>query len=411
MRVKRYVVDSMPDALQRIRHDLGKDAVILNTKEVRSGGFMGFFVKKKIEVIAAIDQTAAHMSLGVEPVHSPGLSAPAPAAATASYASSPALETAPISRTASSVGVLEHAGPGAYSADKREDMLMDEIRKMKVMVQQLSFISKDQRRMPEAFRKLERRLLDQEVEPDLVHAVIQDAMELAGALQDQISDDQAAQLIRKPLRQILKCDGKKGISPDTRIVNFVGPTGVGKTTTIAKLAAEQVLKYNRKVGFITTDTYRIAAVEQLKTYATILNVPLEVIVSPQEAKRAFQQLADKDIVFMDTAGRNYRKELYVSELNSLLHSSGQSETFLVLSLTSKYRDMKVITENFSKFKLDKVLFTKSDETESYGAILNIANEFPLTLSYITNGQNVPDDIGELNEEELIDLILEEHGDE
>jgi flagellar biosynthesis protein FlhF len=195
------------------------------------------------------------------------------------------------------------------------------------------------------------------------------------------------------------------MSPDTRIVHFVGPTGVGKTTTIAKLAAEQVLKYNRKVGFITSDTYRIAAVEQLKTYATILNVPLEVVFSPQDLSKAYEQLQDRDLIFMDTAGRNYRNEMYVSELNALLRSQGKSETFLVLSLTTKYKDMKAITDNFSKFKLDKVLFTKLDETDSYGAVVNLVHDFKLQLSYVTHGQNVPDDITELDEQRILDLIL------
>jgi flagellar biosynthesis protein FlhF len=110
---------------------------------------------------------------------------------------------------------------------------------------------------------------------------------------------------------------------------------------------------------------------------------------------------------MDTAGRNFRNPMYVSELNSLLQAKGKSETFLVMSLTSKYKDMKAITENFAKFRLDKVLFTKMDETRSYGSIVNLLYDFNLQLSYMTNGQNVPDDILEVNEEQLINRILEE----
>ena len=108
---------------------------------------------------------------------------------------------------------------------------------------------------------------------------------------------------------------------------------------------------------------------------------------------------------MDTAGRNFRNEMYVSELNTLLKENGNSETYLVLSLTSKYRDMKTITENFSKFKIDKILYTKMDETDSYGSIINIAHDFSLNCSYVTNGQNVPDDINEINENQIVDLIM------
>jgi len=121
--------------------------------------------------------------------------------------------------------------------------------------------------------------------------------------------------------------------------------------------------------------------------------------------KAFAKLADRDIIFMDTAGRNFRNEMYVSELNSLLQTKGKSETFLVLSLTTKYKDMQAITNNFTKFKLDKVLFTKMDETESYGSIVNLLHEYGLQLSYVTNGQSVPDDIIEADEHKIIDLIL------
>ncbi|MGG2201708.1 AAA family ATPase [Paenibacillus validus] len=223
----------------------------------------------------------------------------------------------------------------------------------------------------------------------------------------ELSETFVKQSLQRQLLAMLRMEGSKSIAADTRIAHFVGPTGVGKTTTIAKLAAEQVLKHHRKVGFITSDTYRIAAVEQLKTYATILNVPLEVVFSPSDLTKAFDNLKDCDLIFMDTAGRNFRNEMYVSELNALLKSSGKSETFLVLSLTTKYKDMKAITSNFSKFKLHKVLFTKMDETDSYGAILNLVREFGLQISYIANGQSVPDDIRVLQEQFIIDLILED----
>ncbi|MDT2264619.1 AAA family ATPase [Paenibacillus larvae] len=190
------------------------------------------------------------------------------------------------------------------------------------------------------------------------------------------------------------------------MIHFVGPTGVGKTTTIAKLAAEQVLKHHKKAGFITSDTYRISAVEQLRTYANILGVPLEVVFSPQNLPRAFEALQDVDVIFMDTAGRNFRKELAVSELNALLQSCGETETYLVLSLTTKYEDIRVITENFIKFGVDKVLFTKMDETATYGTLVNLKRDFQLPFSYLTDGQNVPDDITLADEDKIVELLLE-----
>ncbi|MNI43937.1 Flagellar biosynthesis protein FlhF [compost metagenome] len=136
-----------------------------------------------------------------------------------------------------------------------------------------------------------------------------------------------------------------------------------------------------------------------------MNVPLEVVQSPGDVQRAFQRLNDCDLILMDTAGRNYLNEIYVAELHSLLSPSENSETYLVLSLTSKAQDMKKITEHFSRYGLDKVIFTKLDETESVGPMFNLMNDYPLKLSYITNGQNVPDDLILSNQEMLIDMIM------
>jgi flagellar biosynthesis protein FlhF len=411
MRVKRYVVDSMPDALQKIRTELGKDAVILNTKEVRSGGFLGFFGKKKIEVIAAIDSSSAPPSnnnavpiIRANPVK--------PAAAPVHY---------PLSMpTSSSVALLDKEEPAVqvpkitFPEPKMittEEMLLSEIKQMKEMMKRFSQGTEVIDELPAVFQQLKLRLLEQEVDTELVDELISQVIEESEAGQAELTEAFALKSIHRQLQALLRSQGSKSIDEDTKVVHFVGPTGVGKTTTIAKLAAEQVLKNQKKVAFITSDTYRIAAIEQLKTYANILNVPIEVVFSPQDLHRAFQQFQDVDLIFMDTAGRNFRNEMYVSELNTLLKTQGKSETFLVLSLSSKYRDMKTITQNFSKFKLDKVLFTKFDETSSYGAIVNLMHDFSLQLSYITNGQNVPDDISEINEKEIVDFILEGNSDD
>jgi flagellar biosynthesis protein FlhF len=412
MRVKRYVVDSMPDALQRIRSDLGKNAVILNTKEVRSGGFLGMFGKKKIEVIAATDSTpggtAEKPAVSANPSLSPFPSAPSLPVAQSSSSPNPLTKTS----LHASIAVQEELASALADVNvpkrttKQDDILLDEMKQMKELIYQLTVINRDKSSFPQEFHKWEARLQQHEIDPILVRMIMDNAVS-ASRNAGPCTQDQARSYVKHELLRILNIEQFTGIAPSTKIVHFVGPTGVGKTTTIAKLAAEQVLKHNRKVGFITSDTYRIAAVEQLKTYATILNVPLEVVFSPQELSKAVQQLKDRDIIFMDTAGRNYRNEMYVSELNSLLQTKGHTETYLVHSLSTKYKDMKVITENFAKFKLDKVLFTKMDETDSYGSIINLAHEFSLQLSYLTNGQNVPDDITEFDQEHFIDLILED----
>ncbi|MBP1991320.1 flagellar biosynthesis protein FlhF [Paenibacillus eucommiae] len=415
MRVKRYVVDSMPDALQKIRSDLGKDAVILNTKEIRSGGFLGMFGKKKIEVIAATDTgggEGTNASSGAKPAAAirPAAAVVRPAPATAPAQALAVLTQEKRSDFPEVPDVLHTYTPpkaASHAPRPQEELLLEEIKQMKEMMKNLTFSAKDEPKLPEPLAKIEHRLLEQEVDHLLVKQLMEQALEESLASGEEISEQAAESSIRKQLQEMFHTDSSKQISAATRVVHFVGPTGVGKTTTIAKLAAEQVLKFHRKVGFITSDTYRIAAIEQLKTYATILNVPIEVVFSPQDLSKAFRQLEACDIIFMDTAGRNFRNEMYVSELNALLQTQGNSETILVLSLTTKYKDMKAITNNFNKFKLDKVLFTKMDETDSYGAIVNLIHDFSLQLSYVTNGQNVPDDITEISEQHIIDLLLEE----
>ncbi len=205
----------------------------------------------------------------------------------------------------------------------KEDMLLEELKQMKEMMRRLSQQHGSAEQLNPAVQRFEQRLLEQEVEPHLVQELIAQVLEDAVISAAELSETFVKQSLQRQLLAMLRMEGSKSIAADTRIAHFVGPTGVGKTTTIAKLAAEQVLKHHRKVGFITSDTYRIAAVEQLKTYATILNVPLEVVFSPSDLTKAFDNLKDCDLIFMDTAGRNFRNEMYVSELNALLKSSGK----------------------------------------------------------------------------------------
>lgn len=466
MRVKRYVVDSMPDALAQIRTDLGKDAVILNTKEIRSGGFLGLFSKKRIEVIAATDslgqadsrpksgpiqRTGASVSAApvavmehpasskeartagllesierlssnqtpsanpepavLKPVVSPSHGAAAYSGHTAPSAAAPIAAPAAIAEPKPAV---KAAAPvkKAEEPSAGEDPVLSELRAMKQMMKSLSAASSGLAEPHPVLAAVEERLLEQEVAPELAKEILRSIEERASEEEAEITSQWASAAVAEKLRLLMGDHERKPLQPETRVAHFVGPTGVGKTTTIAKLAAEQVLRHRRKVGFITSDTYRIAAVEQLKTYATILGVPLEVVFSPQDLKKAFDNLKDCDIVFMDTAGRNFRNEMYVSELNALLQgNAAHTETFLVLSMTMKYKDMKAVAENFSRYTLDKVLLTKRDETETFGSILNLLHEYPLGLSYITTGQNVPDDFAIASEDELIALILGEQSDE
>jgi flagellar biosynthesis protein FlhF len=410
MRVKRYVVNALPEALPMIRSELGKDAVILNTKEVRIGGFMGMFRKKKMEVIAAIESGAAAPAAASQPrqaaadvqrvVHAIQESKRQAATATA-VLEPPVVQTPP--------PAIPDA-PVSQPLNRINDDLLEEIRHIKLSLKQLS-MHRPEVDKPLAIQALYSRLVQQEVEAELIDRLIDAVNEKLAGNPELLNPQDIWSIAGGLLNEWLAPQANHTINHSARIVHFVGPTGVGKTTTIAKLAAGQSIKFGRQIGLITSDTYRIAAVDQLRTYANILNVPMEVVFSPMDLPKAYKQLEDRELIYMDTAGRNFRNELHVSEVNSLLQSNEQSETVLVLSLTGKTKDMMAVADNFVKYGVSKVLFTKLDETSVYGAIFNLALLYELKPVFIASGQTVPDDIGPFDAERYIDALLGAPADE
>ncbi|KGE17510.1 flagellar biosynthesis protein FlhF [Paenibacillus wynnii] len=449
MRVKRYVVDTMPDAMHSIRSDLGSDAVILSTKEIKIGGFLGFFKKKKIEVVAAVEKEQKRT---VPEKTTPSLNVPRSAVPQAYMKASGASQATSVkqkteNRTyaelaaalSDAVGVLQDSTElekdsidinmdpivlkkemdtstsalyesmgvrqtTAVSSAQDNEVLV-EIREMKQWMERFARQTTASKDMPDPLNDLRERLIEQELDIDLIELWVNTTFDQWTNEGRNWTSSEFQESLKEQVTQFLSKRIGKGIARDTRILYIAGPTGVGKTTTIAKLAAEQLFRQGRKVGLITSDTYRISAVEQLRTYAAILNVPLEVVQSPGDMQRALSRLESCDLILMDTAGRNYRNEMLVAELQSLLSKELKSETYLVLSLTSKSRDMKIITEHFNKYQLDKVIFTKLDETESFGPLFNLLKDFPLGLSYLSNGQNVPDDLLMASEEKLYGMLL------
>ncbi len=385
-----------------IRSELGKDAVILNTKEIKVGGFMGMFRKKKMEVIAAIES-------GQQPAAAPQLPKAAPPPRP-EQSLEQMVQT--VQRTAAAV--LEPlpapvaATPPASSdklREEREQFIINEIRDLKQYMATLAKKSQEQASMTGALLELRERLDDQELDAKWRDQLIEWLMTAQQEQQAEWSKEQLWEQAADKLKEWLQPFDRGEIDRQARIVHFVGPTGVGKTTTIAKLAAEQTIKQGRKVGFITSDTYRIAAVDQLRTYANILNVPMEVVFSPMDLPKAFKQLEGRELIYMDTAGRNFRSELHVSEVNSLLHGAEPGETVLVLSLTGKTKDMAAVAAQFGKYGIKKVLFTKLDETSVYGAIFNLIMDFELIPTYVAGGQTVPDDIERFNADTYIKQLL------
>ena len=185
----------------------------------------------------------------------------------------------------------------------------------------------------------------------------------------------------------------------------MGTTGVGKTTTLAKIAAKFVLEQRTNVALITADTYRISAVEQLKTYSDILELPLEIVYNPQELASALERHRDKELILIDTAGRSQHNEYQLRELEEFLRVNPRIEKHLVISATTKYTDARHIINKFSQVEPDKIIFTKIDETASLGMIINLLRDKKYALSYLTTGQSVPDDIERASSDILTTLLF------
>ncbi|OIJ17852.1 flagellar biosynthesis protein FlhF [Anaerobacillus alkalidiazotrophicus] len=387
MKVKKFVANSMAEAMKKIRLELGSDAVILNSKEIETGGFFGFFTKKNIEVIAAVDTA-------------PQVGKTLPKRNTRSH------NTSPKNLIKSKNNEKKHES--LHSPSHKEESLANEVKELKNIVNGISSsIVTHFDDYPEPIRNINQLLIDQDVVPNLRIEVMKKLLKKWYVLdQDNYSKDEVINWTKEILTETVEWKEMGGFTFNKKYLNLVGPTGVGKTTTIAKIAAYCVLKHHKRVAFITTDTFRIAAIEQLKTYAKILNVPIEVAYTVEDFKNAKEKLSDYDVVLVDSAGRNYLNELYINELKKVIDFDEEMENYLVLSLTSKYRDMVTIFEQFSKININKIVFTKKDETFSRGAMINLIHENNVGVSYITNGQSVPDDIVEASAKEIVNSILE-----
>ena len=353
MRIKKYVAATMPEAMNVIRKELGPEAVILNSKEVKRGGFLGLFKKKRIEVIAALDPHPLERQE----------------------------EQPRIKKTVEQPFVL-------MNEEKDNNEILSEIKHLKKIIEiQSQQAGADL--LPD-YQLALKHLLDQEVDASIAEKFIQDVAKSYESNEKQPNVTEIFTAMETVIEEALHKFSFNGISGDKRIVQFVGPTGVGKTTTIAKVAAHLMLKDKKKVAFITTDTYRIAAIEQLKTYARILNVPMEVAYNVSDYKKAVEKLDAYDFILVDTAGRNFRDAKYVNELQEMMGDFEEIATYLVLSLTAKPKDLLEIYDKFYRIPLTEVIFTKSDETTQYGSMLNIVLSKQIGIAYVTNGQDVPD---------------------
>lgn len=367
MKVKKYIANTMPEAMHEIRKELGSDAVILQSKEVKKKGILGLFKKSKIEVVAAIDP---------QPIQN---------------------EKKKVTNESQIIAKQSNL------PKKDNHEILNEIKNLKNILELQS--KKAGMDISTEYQLALEHLLDQEVDATIAEEIIQEvANELEGK---EVDLKEINQTITSTITEKLAKYPPEGITGDKNIIQFVGPTGVGKTTTIAKVAAKLMLEDKKKVAFITTDTYRIAAIEQLKTYARILNVPLEVAYNVEDYQKALEKLAAYDLILVDTAGRNFRDTKYIKELKEMIGDSGRISTYLVLSLTAKPKDLNDIYDQFYQIPITGMIFTKIDETTQYGSMLNIVLNKQIGIAYVTNGQDVPDNILHLTPQDLSELIVGE----
>jgi len=348
MELRTFQARTVPEALELVRRELGPEAVVLHTRVVGDGWLSKLVGGRRYEVAAA----------EARPVP--------PAAATppdAGPADGPESAAAPSDRRAPALR-------GALPADDPDAALLD---------------------MPEGLFQTFVDLVEAEADEAAARAAIA-LLQQAGDF--DAADPQAARRrLRRLLADVLPVTGPIRLVPGVRrTVALVGPTGVGKTTTIAKLAAAFRLQQQRKVGLITVDTYRIAAVEQLRTYAEIIDLPMEVVGTPREMRQALARLQGFDLVLIDTAGRSPRDEVKIRELRAFLQEAEPDEIHLVLSAASSGRGMAAAIERFAPAGVTAALVTKLDEASCLGHLLAPWHAGRLPISYLTDGQNVPDDI-------------------
>jgi flagellar biosynthesis protein FlhF len=381
MQIKTFRARTMQQALDLVRHELGPDASVLHTRELNGGLVRRMVFGRQYEVAASTSVNVASR-----------LPARLQVQAASSWDQGLALDE-PAARATASV-LNDHHVAG-------------QIDRLQQMIEKLCerSTSAPQHNLPEAFFH---------AFTDIIEADVDEA--IARNLIDRVCSDRSAQNVADPLlvkarvAQLLE-DEISVTGPiatgtgKCRLVALVGPTGVGKTTTIAKLAANNRLREKKRVGLITVDTYRVAAVEQLRTYADIIDLPMEVVATPREMREAVARMRHLDLVLMDTAGRSPRDDIKIQELRSLLAEAEPDEVMLVLSTTAGARSLTTTAARFAEVGTTSLLLTKTDEATSLGHLASLVRSCKLPICYVTDGQNVPDDIQVADRRRLAYMIL------
>ncbi len=363
MKIKKFEARSFREALARVKKELGHDAVILSSEEI--GG-----LKPKVEVVAAIDQDMDQEELfdrhALKTEPDPGSERTTRPDIVSLSTSSPAFNTT--------------AKP-AY-----QDLVLQELQKLRENIEDLRTKGYEVS-LPEGKKTLYQYLRTRFIREDLALQLAEKATDL----------NDLSGLIRNELKIGWDWSEKK-------VVILIGATGVGKTTTAAKLCG-QAIKRNKRVGLISLDTFRIGAIEQIRIYSRILGVPLIVASSPEEVRDGIEKLNDRDLIIIDTTGRNPKDQSYRNELKAVYALGIPMETHLLISGSSSEHFMNESLSHYHNLPVSRIAFTKMDEAGGFGPVYNFSMQAQKPIAYVTTGQKVPNDIEFYSDVQLVDLIL------
>lgn len=383
------------------KEELGKDAIVMNIKTISPKGIYKLFRKPVVEITAAVDENITYKS-------DKGKPAPTAAPVRRTVYADVIYDEEPSEQQTKQAVSDTASAPSAIEAKLNN---LQSLLEKQMIEKEKQGNDKDEEKSTEANKNLAciqliyNQLINNEVDEKYANQII---TEIEGNLKKDASMDNILASIYQKI--ILKLGQPRTIEltgKTPRFIFFIGPTGVGKTTTIAKIASKLKVGEKAKVAFLTADTYRIAAVEQLRTYANILGIPLKVIYSEDEMLLAKEEFSDYDLIFVDTAGRSHRNKEQRDDIEILINSIPEEERdiYLVLSATTKYRDLVKITEAYSEIINYNLIFTKLDETGTIGNLFNIRMLTEAPLSYATFGQNVPDDIARVDAQSIAKQLL------
>lgn len=372
MKIKKYTGNSAHEAMINLKRELGPDAVILNTKTVRAKGVFGMFKKPVVEITAAYEEVP----------------------------------------TPTPVPLRKKEEEDRYSKElvdiNQELMELRKLLKLNVEQQDLKALKDEETSVyPEMMERLKSILMKNGVYEEIIQDIFKDMMDKIDV--QTKSDEEIYGIVKYHLIEKLGNPTPITLEEKQEKIFFIGPTGVGKTTTLAKVAASLVMENKYKIGFITSDTYRIGAVDQLKIYSDILNVPLKVSYNKKDMDNAILDFGDKDLLLIDTAGRNHNDEDQIMELKTVIESAENKSVYLLINSTIDRKVLKRIIEKYNFVDDYKIIVTKVDESEDLGSLLNIRYLTDKELSYYTNGQSVPDDIKIIKSEEIVENLLSERG--